>query len=382
MDILTWNELISNFPGSHILQTREWGEVKSKFGWSPIHALWFEKADGQYLLTFEKPEDGAALRAAALILKRTIKIREFSTGLTVLYVPRGPLLLSWDNLDLRRRVLDDLNIIAKNERAIFIKIDPEIRIGTGVPGQSGEGKAQGSESILDDIRSRGWRYSDDQIQFANTMVIDLSQSEDALLARMKPKTRYNVRLAERKGVNIRLGSMADMDILYQLYAETSLRDGFVIRSIEYYQALWSAFLTAGMARILMAEVDGQPIAALILFIFQRKAWYLYGMSREAYRERMPNYLLQWEAIRQCKQAGCLEYDLWGAPYQFVESDPLWGVYRFKDGLGGQVVRYIGAWDLPVKSTGYMLFTRVLPRILEKMRVRGIAKTQHSLSEQQ
>ena len=220
----------------------------------------------------------------------------------------------------------------------------------------------------------GWRYSNEQIQFANTVMLDLSATEDELLARMKPKTRYNVRLAERKGVKVRQGSAHDLDLLYQLYAETSVRDGFVIRSIDYYHTLWNTFLKAGMVDILIAEVDEQPIAALILFKFQRKAWFLYGMSREMHRDKMPNYLLQWEAIRQSKRAGCHTYDLWGAPYQFVESDPLWGVYRFKDGLGGQVVRHIGAWDLPVRMTGYRLFTQLLPRVLAVMRSQGMART--------
>lgn len=380
MDAQVWNYLISNFPDSHILQTWEWGDVKSKYGWRPIHAIWYEKPDGSYICTVDQQPEELLPGAAALILQRVIKIRRFPTGLKLLYVPKGPLLQDWSNAALRMRVLDDLKTIAERQRATFIKIDPDVRIGTGIPGQSGAQQDELGESIFKELRARGWRYSNEQIQFANTVTLDISASDDELLARMKPKTRYNVRLAERKGVKVRLGSAHDLDLLYQLYAETAVRDGFVIRSIDYYHTLWNTFLNAGMLDILIAEVDEQPIAALILFKFQRKAWFLYGMSREMHREKMPNYLLQWEAIRQSKKAGCHTYDLWGAPYQFVESDPLWGVYRFKDGLGGQVVRHIGAWDLPVRMTGYRLFTQLLPRVLAVMRSQGMARTKQGLSD--
>jgi peptidoglycan pentaglycine glycine transferase (the first glycine) len=380
MDAPTWNSLISRFPHPHILQTWEWGDVKSQFGWLPSHVLWVEKPDGQTIITTELPGDAAVLRAAALILKRKVGLWGLPTGLTMLYVPKGPLLYEWGDAALRRRVLGDLIAIAKRERAIFIKIDPDVRIGTGIPGQREETPDLTGEAVLRDLMACGWHYSGEQIQFANTVMLDLAQGEEQLLDRMKPKTRYNIRLAERKGVKIRRGSAADLDLLYQLYAETSLRDGFVIRSFDYYQALWGAFLQAGMAKIFIAEVDGDPVAALILFLFQRNAWFLYGMSRDAHREKMPNYLLQWEAIHQCQQAGCLVYDLWGAPYRFEETDPLWGVYRFKEGLGGQVVRHIGAWDQPVQQIRYRLYTQVLPRILDKMRKRGVARTQQSLSD--
>jgi peptidoglycan pentaglycine glycine transferase (the first glycine) len=380
MDAQSWNSLISTLPEPHILQTWEWGDVKCHYGWAPIHAIWYEKPDGRFVFTIDQQVEGATVRAAALILKRTIHIRGLSTGLTMLYVPKGPLLSDWTNSALRRLALNDLSKVVRQAKAIFIKVDPDVRLGTGIPGQANEWSDQHGDSIVDDFKSMGWQYSNEQVQFANTVLIDLSQTKDELLARMKPKTRYNIRLAERRGVKVRPGNANDLDLLYQLYAETSVRDGFVIRSKDYYYSLWNTFLETAMAKILIAEVDEYPVSALILFLFQRKAWFLYGMSRDAHREKMPNYLLQWEAICECMGAGCLTYDLWGAPNQFVESDPLWGVYRFKDGLGGQVVRHIGAWDFPVQKTGYRLVTQILPGVLNRMRSRGVARTQQSLAE--
>jgi lipid II:glycine glycyltransferase (peptidoglycan interpeptide bridge formation enzyme) len=192
---------------------------------------------------------------------------------------------------------------------------------------------------------------------------------------MKQKTRYNIRLAERKGVTIRRGSQSDVPLLYQMYAETSQRDDFIIRDETYYQTVLQIFQANSILQTqnqpavqpLIAEVDGTPVAAVVIFLFAGKAWYLYGMSREAHREKMPNYLLQWEAIRLAKSLGCQVYDLWGAPDQFEESDSMWGVYRFKEGLGGSVVRHIGAWDFPIQPFLYRLYTQTLPRLLTVMR---------------
>ena len=134
-----------------------------------------------------------------------------------------------------------------------------------------------------------------------------------------------------------------------------------------------------MAKPLIAEVDGEIVAALILFYFAGTAWYLYGMSSIEHRDKMPNYLLQWEAIRLAKKMGCSTYDLWGAPDQFNDQDPLWGVYRFKSGLGGRVVRHAGAWDFPVNKNLYRLYTLVLPKILAILRRRGNEETRQVLA---
>ena len=129
---------------------------------------------------------------------------------------------------------------------------------------------------------------------------------------------------------------------------------------------------------LIAEVDGEPVAAIILFMFGERAYYVYGMSRDAHREKMPTYLLQWEAIKRAKSAGCDVYDLWGAPDEFNENDSMWGVYRFKEGLGGDVERTLGAWDYAGNKLLYKLYTDVMPRILNLMRSRGKASTRQAL----
>ena len=184
--------------------------------------------------------------------------------------------------------------IARKERAIELKIDPDLIVGRYLP-DTGESPTDpaGSETLRI-LRRRGWRFSVEQVQFRNTVLLDIRPEEEALLAAMKQKTRYNIRLARKHGVEVRPGSQTDLPMLARMYAETADRDGFIIRSEEYYLDVWTAMLRAGLAQPMIAEVDGLPVSALILFTFENRGWYFYGMSRAMHREKMPNHLLQWE----------------------------------------------------------------------------------------
>ncbi len=358
MDAHTWNSTISSLPNPHLLQTWEWGLVKGKFGWEPFYKTW---------------EDKGEQVAAALILQRTLNLPGMAARVRMHYVPKGPL-LDWNNAALRTRVLADLRQFAKSKGAFLLKMDPDVEIGRGEPGAEGSIENPSGQTILKELERNGWRFSNEQVQFRNTVLVDLSPSEEQLLERMKQKTRYNVRLAERKGVAVRGGGPADFDLLFRMYAATAVRDGFTIREEGYYRAVWETFHSAGMLTPLVADVEGEAVAGLMLFHFGGRAWYVYGMSREAHREKMPTYLLQWEAMKVAKAAGCTAYDLWGAPDEFNESDSLWGVYRFKRGLGGEVVRTLGAWDLPLRPWLYRLYTQTLPRAIAFLRRRGDSRT--------
>ncbi len=359
MDEKTWNQIIASFPEPHILQSYQWGQVKSQFGWEPHYKIWGPP---------ENPE------AAALILQRTIVLGGFSSRLRILYAPKGPLLRSWESEALKKTVFSDLKDFARQQGAIFIKIDPDIPLGTGILGTEDEQSNPAGTALVQELRWRNWQFSDEQVQFRNTVTIELKPSEETLLAQMKQKTRYNVRLAGRKGVTVRTGTPDDFDMLYRMYAETSLRDGFVIRSQEYYHAVWQTFFSGDMLEPLIAEVESEPVAGIMMFRFAERAYYMHGMSRPVHRNKMPTYLLQWEAMRRAKAAGCRIYDLWGAPEVFDESDSMWGVFRFKRGLGGQVVRTLGAYDLPIKPMYHRLYTQVLPKVLGFMRRQGNRRT--------
>jgi peptidoglycan pentaglycine glycine transferase (the first glycine) len=172
--------------------------------------------------------------------------------------------------------------------ALQIKIDPDVPLGFGVPGAEQDRPVAVGPSVEADLRASGWRPSPESIQFRNTMILDIAPSNDEILAAMKQKTRYNVRLAGRRGVEVRRGGIDDLGLLYKMYAETSVRDGFVIRNPDYYHKVWGHFIRHDMAQPLIAEVAGDPVAAVIPFRFGKRAWYLYGMSAGQHREKMPN----------------------------------------------------------------------------------------------
>ena len=348
-----WNRNLLRLSGHHLLQSWEWGELKSKYGWHAERMIW---VDG----------NGFPVAAAQILHRNIGKLFHMA------YSPRGPV-LAWSEQGLRDQVLQDLAAQARKRNAIFLKIDPAILVDDG------------SQTILNlrtlksDLKGDGWRVSPDQVQFRNTFTLDLRLSEDELLANMKQKTRYNVRLAGRRGVSVRFGGMDDLALLYQMYAETSLRDGFVIRNQAYYEDTWRSFMAAEMAQPLIAEVEGNAVAALIVFRFGDTAYYLYGMSIERDREKMPNYVLQWEAIRWAKNLGCTTYDFWGAPDRIEPEDRLYGVYRFKQGFGARFIQTPGAWDLPLKPTLYTLYTKTMPTVLSFMRAGGRARVRSEVS---
>ena len=346
-DRSTWDNQLLQLPHPHVLQSWDWGEFKSRWGWQPTRWLWRDAAG--------RPA------AAAQILRRPLP----GTPWGMLYVPKGPV---WDYSDSSRveGVLNDLEALARRQRALFIKIDPDVPLAFGAGGERPHADGQRAQAIL---RRRGWRYSGQQIQFQNTVLIDLSPSEEELLAAMKSKWRYNIRLARRKGVRIRRGNDADLETFYRLYRITAERNRFLIRPRDYYLDAWRTFLHAEPLRaaLLLACLGEQPIAGLMLFFFGGTAWYMYGASDNEHRNAMPNHLLQWEAMRLAKERGCLTYDMWGAPNTFAPSDSMWGVYTFKMGFGGVTQLGLGAYDYPVRPSMYRLYVRLLPRLLSLWR---------------
>jgi peptidoglycan pentaglycine glycine transferase (the first glycine) len=338
-DRARWDRALLAMPAAHILQTWAWTETKTQTGWRASRLLW---------TMGERP-----VATAALLVRRPTS----SLPVSIAYVPKGPA-LDWDDSLLAGQVIQGIQEEARRRRAIFVKIDPDVR-ADGPAGPT-------TQSLLTE---RGWRTSEEQIQFRNTMVTDLTPDEETLLAGMKSKCRYNIRLSERRGVVVRRGTIADLPAFYKMYAETGARDGFLVRPYPYYESVWSTFLAGGLAHLLLAEFEGSPVAGLVLFYFGETAWYFYGASTATARDAMPNHALQWAALRLAKASGCTRYDWWGAPDKLEEGDPMMGVYRFKAGFGGEFVRWIGAWDYPVSRSLYWAYTVLMPRILDLARRR-------------
>ena len=333
-DPAAFDAALLRIPRPHILQTSHWAALKAPT-WSAEQWLW--------------GDPGEPLAAATVLFRRLGRL-----PVRVLYAPKGPIVA---RPELWEEQLSFLEAYARRQGALFVKIDPDV-----------DRDSEDGQRLTTCLQARGWVFSGDQIQFRNTMLTDLGVGEEALLAGMKQKTRYNIRLAERRGVRVQPSS--DFDAFYTLYAETAARDGFLIRPRTYYLAVMSRMQGNGLGQLLLAEAGGEAVAGIFLFLLGPTAWYFYGASSERQRQLMPNYLLQWEAMRWALAQGCTLYDWWGAPDELSESDSMWGVYRFKEGFGGQFRRWIGAWDYAPRPSAYRLYTQAMPQLLAWMRGRA------------
>lgn len=341
-DASAWDAALCQLQQPHVLQSWAWGELKSRWGWSAE----------RWLLTDVK----GCPRAAVQLLRRR------NGPFSVLYAPKGPAVSAVTSF---ADALAWIEQRARETHALWVKLDGDVHLAAQ---QTGEDPTTALEACRKTLRSHRWRISPDQVQFRNTAFSDLHHTDDELLAGMKQKWRYNIRLAEKRGVRIRQATPDDLPMLYRMYAETGRRDGFLIREPDYYYDAWRTMSAKGM----LAEHSGnaQPLAGLLLFHFAQRAWYFYGMSRAEGRENMPNYLLQWSALRWARDQGCTIYDWWGAPEVRSEHDPMWGVYRFKEGFGAQFVEGLGAWDYAPSPVLYHIYTRWMPIVWKVVRRSG------------
>lgn len=200
------------------------------------------------------------------------------------------------------------------------------------------------------------RKSNVNILPMNTIVVDLTQSEEEILRRMKPKTRYNIKLALKKGVEVKTVGIEGLDTWYQLYAETAGRNGLHLNDRNYFQSVFASKMETQdndvHVNLLIAYYDDQPLAAMFLLLSSHRATYLYGASSGYMRNVMPTYALQWKAIQLAKQYNCVEYDMFGiAPYD-DPAHPMYGLYKFKRGFGGKIYHQLGCWDYPLETDKY------------------------------
>jgi peptidoglycan pentaglycine glycine transferase (the first glycine) len=328
-----WDNFVRAAPDGHVLQTAAWAQLKGRFGWKAGYAL---------------VEDAGHIQAGGQVLFRALPLR---LG-CVAYVPKGPL-INWADDALADALLDALHRLCRQQRAIFLKIEPD---------------EEDNSTLAQRLEGWGFHLGLQTVQPRRTILVDLTPEPEDILAQMKSKTRYNVRLAERKGVTVREGTEHDLGLFYSLMVATGERDRFGVHSRVYYEAAYQLFVPRGIGRLLLAEYDGELIASVMVFACGNKAWYMYGASGDAHRNLMPNYLLQWKAMQWARAQGCRTYDLWGVPDEdektlearFLErQDGLWGVYRFKRGFGGRVVRYVGAWDYVYRPVLHWLYLRAL-----------------------
>lgn len=320
-------------PSAHVLQSAAWAGLKTQYGWTATRIA---------------VRESGAIVAGAQVLFRPLPL---ALG-AVAYVPRGPL-VDWTNRDLTTYLLALIDEAAHSQRAVFLKMEADLL-------DSPEARSA--------LASYGLEPSPQSIQPRRTLLIDLRAGEDEILARMKQKTRYNIRLAAKRGVTVRCsdsGSFdADMAAFTALMEATSARDGFGAHTPGYYRQAYEQFAGRGQVALLIAEYEARPLAAVMAFALAGRAWYFYGASSDAERQRMPAYAAQWEALRWAKARGCHTYDLWGVPdadrteleAQFTtRTDGLWPVYRFKRGFGGELARVTAAHDRVYMPRVYRLY---------------------------
>jgi lipid II:glycine glycyltransferase (peptidoglycan interpeptide bridge formation enzyme) len=196
------------------------------------------------------------------------------------------------------------------------------------------------------------------VQPPDTVLVDLAPSEHDILMAMKPKCRYNIKFAEKRGVTLRRLDAEGLDIFYSIFLETAERDGINIHSLEYYKTLFAhcSNYPGQELRLYLAEHEGDSLGALIVLIRGREAVYLYGASSNRKRNLMAAYALQWRAMKDARAAGCTEYDLFGIAPGNDPSHPMAGLYRFKTGFGGRVIHRPGCWDYVYKPLTKNIFS--------------------------
>lgn len=322
-------------PAFALLQTWAWGELKRQAGWR-VYRI-------------------AAERRGQLVAGVQLLIKPLPLGLAALaYVPRGPL-GAWLDDELLAPLLAELHRVARQQRAICLRIEPPLLEHT-----AGERR----------LRQLGFRPCDQTNQPRTSLLLDLRPGLDALLAGMHQKTRYNLRYAARRGVEVRVGGADDLPLFYRLMQLTGRRGGFSSRGLAYYRGEWQHFAPDHL-RLLIASFQGRPLAANVSARCGAHAAYLHGASSGEHANLQPNALLMWEAISWAADQGCESFDLWGIPDEVGaeaqaperppadRTDGLWGVYRFKRGFGGRVVRYLGAFDYVYTPALYALVTNRL-----------------------
>lgn len=318
-----WDAFVDAHPWGHFLQSWGWGELKAWAGWQPQRlALW-------------DTEREEIVAAAQVLLRSPARIPPRLGHLA--YIPKGPVLDWWHHEAsgpaLCELFFSQLNALMRRQGAIALHVE--------LPQEVDGAASDAARSCMTAMDFHSVR----PIQPLRTILLDLSPDEDALLAGMKEKWRYNIRLAGRKGVQVRAArTMEDVQAWYALLQTTSIRDQFGIHAFDYYRRAWQIFVPRNQAQLLLAEYDGQLLAGILVGCMAQKAIYLYGASSNEQRNLMPNYLLQWEAIRWARSQGASTYDLWGIPETDDQNEAMAGVYRFKSGWGGRVVRFAGNYE--------------------------------------
>lgn len=339
----SYQRFLNSSPYGHFMQTWEWGEVKRLTDWTPIRM-------GAY-------REGNLVGVMSLLERNLPYVNR-----PLIYIPAGPCADYREDPGVVEALYEAAADYGRKRRAVFLKTDPTV--------------PKDHPHIGEILSEMGFRYLDkgpnfESIQPRFVWHLPLERkTPDDLMEDFHPKTRYNIRLASRKGVEIKVGrEEKDLEDFYQVLKVTASRQGFLVRGYEYYQVIFREMIQRDMARLFLSFYRGEVLGGTISFITGDHCWYVYGASSNRHRNVMPNYLLQWEMINWALERGCSVYDFRGVSGDMDPDNPLYGLYRFKRGFGGHMVEYMGEHDLPLSPVLYLLSTRAEPLY---RRMRGLA----------
>jgi lipid II:glycine glycyltransferase (peptidoglycan interpeptide bridge formation enzyme) len=349
-----WNRFVAGNKYGDLLQAWEWGQLKCAGGdWSP--------------LCLAALDPSGNIEAGILILKRNLP------GIGCFYyAPRGPVVSDWDSPEPLKALIESIRQRAKSDGAAFLKIDP------AVPSER-----EGAAHLLDSLGFVNPPGVDPQ-GFGGTqprcvMVLPIAGKDDeTLLSEFKAQCRRNIRKSIKFGVEVIVDTTKEhVAPFYELLKITAERDGFKVRAQSYYETMWDKLVEPGKAKLFLTQFDGQYLSGALCFVLGDKCWYVYGASSNDYRDKMPNYAMQWAMIHWAREQGCAIYDFRGvSPRRRQEGeqtedlekeDHLQGLNRFKEGFGAEYVEYLGERDLVFDSFKYWLWNTAKPAAQKLMR---------------
>jgi len=328
-----WDDAAARSPWGHVMQSSAWAAVRERQGWRA-----------------EYVRIGEPLPVALVLWK------DAPLGQRIAYVPRGPIVAPGDSAGLLRALMR-LADIARERRAVFLKVDPEL----------------GSAFAGEPLRAAGFVRSSQDIQpVLATLELDLGPDEEALLSRMDKDTRWSVRQGPKRGVSVReVSEDAGLRAFYDLYALTGRRADFITRTWDYYRSIWRALIDARLATLRLAYVDGAPVAGAMTWRCGERVVYQTGATNDAARKSQAAYTLVWECIIGAKREGAKRFDLGGVPTDVErKDDPMYGPYLFKRGFGGTVLRWVGAHDAAPRPLAYRAYLIAEPAYTAALRLAG------------
>lgn len=324
-----WDAFVLAHPRGHALQLSQWGTLKSAYGWQ-VERIALRDA-------------GGVIQAGAQVLYRALPLRLGSMA----YIPFGPLVSDAAHMPA---LIDAVRAASRAHRAAFLKIEPGF-------------------APLPDFTQWGFKPSPQTVQPPNTILIDITGADDAIMARMNEGTRRKIRTGAKKGVTYYEASADAVPKFTAMMQTTGARNRFGVHEPAYYALAYDLFVPHHAA-LMLAEHEGETLAGVFVFAVGDMAYYLYGASSNEKRNLMASYGVQWAAVQWAKARGCATYDLWGIPDETPDTlesqfetrgDGLWGVYGFKRGWGGSITRTVGAYDLPFNPLVYQAYLFALRR---------------------